>query len=63
LQTEDLKALMEGVRVACIGPITAGTAEGAGLAVDIIPDQYTIPALAESILHYYAGSAADAHHH
>jgi len=57
LQTEDLKALMEGVRVACIGPITAGTAEGVGLAVDIMPEQYTIPALAESIIRYFVASA------
>lgn len=57
LQTEDLKALMEGVRVACIGPITAETAEQVGLAVDIMPGEYTIPALAESIIHYYAAPA------
>ena len=57
LQTEDLKGLMEGVHVACIGPITAETAERFDLSVDIMPEQYTIPALAESILHYYAASA------
>ena len=56
LQTEDLKALLEGVRIACIGPITAETAERFGLTVDIMPEQYTIPALADSIVHYYAAS-------
>jgi uroporphyrinogen III methyltransferase/synthase len=55
LETEDLKALVEGVRIACIGPITAATAEGFGVAVDITAKPYTIPALAESILQYYAG--------
>ena len=54
LGTEDLKALLEGVRTACIGPITAATAEGFGVSVDIQPKQYTIPALAEAVLHYYS---------
>ena len=54
LGTEDPKALLEGVRIACIGPITAATAEGFGVAVDITAKPYTIPALAESIVHYYS---------
>jgi len=54
LGTEDLKARLEGVRIACIGPITAATAEGFGVSVDIQPKQYTIPALAASIVHYYS---------
>jgi uroporphyrinogen III methyltransferase/synthase len=54
LGTEDLKARLEGVRIACIGPITAATAEGFGVPVDIQPKQYTIPALAASIVHYYS---------
>jgi uroporphyrinogen III methyltransferase/synthase len=36
-------------RIACIGPITAATAVRAGLAVHIVPDQYTVPALARAI--------------
>ncbi len=36
-------------RVACIGPITADTAENFGLTVDIMPESYTIPALTEAI--------------
>ena len=56
LGTEDLKARLEGVRIACIGPITATTAEGFGVTVDIQPKQYTIPALAEAVLHYYSVS-------
>jgi uroporphyrinogen III methyltransferase/synthase len=50
LEKEDLKGLMEGVRVACIGPITAETVERFGLTADIVPEEYTIPALAEAIL-------------
>jgi len=43
------------VEVACIGPITANTARENGFTVDIIPDQYTIPALLESIKADYKG--------
>jgi uroporphyrinogen III methyltransferase/synthase len=56
LGTENLKALLEGVQIACIGPITAATAEGFGVTVNIQPKQYTIPALAEAVLHYYSVS-------
>ena len=36
-------------RVACIGPITAGTARDAGLPVDVQAQTYTSPGLAEAI--------------
>jgi uroporphyrinogen III methyltransferase/synthase len=58
LEKDDLTLLLENVRIACIGPITAETAERAGLKVDIMPDQYTVPALVESILQYYSVSAS-----
>ncbi|MGH7430159.1 MAG: uroporphyrinogen-III C-methyltransferase, partial [Candidatus Methylomirabilaceae bacterium] len=58
LETEDVKQLMEGVRIACIGPITAETVERSGLTVDITPTRYTIPSLAESIVAYYDTSTA-----
>ena len=38
------------VKVACIGPITARTAEEHGFTVDIMPDQYTIEGLLEAII-------------
>ena len=38
------------VKVACIGPITARTAEENGFTVDIMPDQYTIEALLDAII-------------
>jgi uroporphyrinogen III methyltransferase/synthase len=41
------------VRVACIGPITARTAQENGFTVDIIPDQYTIEALLDAIITDY----------
>jgi uroporphyrinogen III methyltransferase / synthase len=39
--------------VACIGPITARTAEEYGLTVRIMPAENTVPALAEMIMKYF----------
>lgn len=50
LAQEDLKVVCEGVRIACIGPITKDTAERVGLTVDIMPQQYTIPTFAAAIV-------------
>ena len=47
------KTLLEGVVVACIGPVTAKTAEEYGMKVDIMPKEYTIPALVEAMAEYY----------
>lgn len=47
---ENLPALLNGVTIACIGPITAETAARYGLAAHIIPSAYTIPALAEALV-------------
>lgn len=53
LDAPDLKNLLAGVTVACIGPITAGTAEDMGLDVDVVAEKYTIEGLVEAILKYY----------
>lgn len=56
---EELQRLLSGVRIATIGPITARTAEKAGLRVDIQPANYTIPDLVASIRAYFeAGPGA-----
>jgi uroporphyrinogen III methyltransferase / synthase len=47
---KDLSGLLEGVLVACIGPITAATAREHGLRSIIQPDVYTAAALVESII-------------
>ena len=44
------RALLDGITVACIGPITAETAKKAGLTVDICAEQYTINGLVEAIV-------------
>ncbi|MDX6614614.1 MAG: uroporphyrinogen methyltransferase / synthase [Blastocatellia bacterium] len=52
--TSDLSALLKGVAVACIGDITAATASAHGLKTDIMPAEYTIPALAQAIASYFS---------
>jgi uroporphyrinogen III methyltransferase/synthase len=47
------KTLLEGVSIACIGPVTAKTAEEYGMKTDIMPTEYTIPALVESMVNYF----------
>lgn len=47
------KALLDGVVVACIGPITRRTAEELGIKTDIIPKDYTTSALADALVEYF----------
>ncbi len=44
-----VKKLTRRARVACIGPVTAKTAEKRGLFVHIVPEKSTIPSLVEAI--------------
>jgi uroporphyrinogen III methyltransferase/synthase len=50
---EDLLRCRERMAVACIGPITAETAARFGLKTSIMPSEYTIHALVDSIVTYY----------
>jgi uroporphyrinogen III methyltransferase/synthase len=43
------------VTVASIGPITAATAAEYGLATAVMPEEYTIPALARALIDHFAG--------
>jgi uroporphyrinogen III methyltransferase/synthase len=52
--TTDLSALLEGVHVACIGDITAGTAAEYNLRTHIQPLEYTTAALAHAIADFYS---------
>jgi uroporphyrinogen III methyltransferase / synthase len=45
--------LMDGLTVACIGPITAQTAEKLGFKVDIVAETYTIEGLCDALLAHY----------
>lgn len=49
----DHRDLLQGITMACIGPVTAETAEKNGLKVDICAEQYTIDGLVEAIQGYY----------
>lgn len=51
---EELDRLLTGVKIAAIGPITAKTVTDNGLKVDVQPDTFTIPAMIQAILDYYA---------
>jgi uroporphyrinogen III methyltransferase/synthase len=55
LPPESMPALLNGVVIACIGPITADTAKKLGFTVDIVAESFTIPGLRQAILQYYSG--------
>jgi uroporphyrinogen III methyltransferase/synthase len=50
LPEDQQQSLMQGVRTAAIGPITAQTARGLGFSVDIEAQTYTIDGLVDAIL-------------
>ncbi|MDK2824092.1 MAG: uroporphyrinogen methyltransferase / synthase [Clostridia bacterium] len=49
----DIKNLLNGITIACIGPITAETAQKSGLNVDIIAQKYTIEGLVDALTNYF----------
>ncbi|MFC1892254.1 uroporphyrinogen-III synthase, partial [Thermodesulfobacteriota bacterium] len=53
-EPDKLKEWMSSVAVACIGPVTAATAEENGLAVNVFPGDYTIEALTDSMVRYFS---------
>lgn len=53
---DELKSLMNGVKIVAIGPITGKTVTDNGLKVDIQPESHTIPAMIDAIVSYYQGS-------
>ena len=57
-EKEALQKWMKAVTVACIGPITARTAEENGLSVNVIPAEYTIEALTEAILSHFSNDVS-----
>lgn len=52
----EARRILQGVAVACIGPVTADETKKLGITVDVMPETYTIPALAEALeRHFDAG--------
>jgi len=49
----DERWALDRAKIACIGPKTADTAEKAGLRVDIVAQEHTIPGLVEAIEQYF----------
>ena len=52
-----VRPLLAGTVVACIGPITARTAEEYGVTVTVMPAENTVPALAVAIVRYFKEGA------
>ncbi len=44
-----IERIRSTAKVACIGPVTAKTAENMGLHVDIVPEESTVPALVDAV--------------
>ena len=55
---EGAARLLAGTGVACIGPITADTARGHGIRVDVEAREYTIPGLIEAVVDLLAADPA-----
>ncbi|MFO7785656.1 MAG: uroporphyrinogen-III C-methyltransferase [Thermodesulfobacteriota bacterium] len=54
-----LRDWMKRTAVACIGPITAKTAQGLGFSVDVMPTSYTIDSLTKAVLDYFSSEQSD----
>ena len=54
---EEARRLVRKTTLACIGPITARTAEQHRLPVTIMPGENTVPALAQAIVRFYSEGA------
>jgi len=57
---DERRAWLSRVTVASIGPITAATAAEYGMTTDVMPAEYTIPALAKALADYFARVPRDA---
>jgi uroporphyrinogen III methyltransferase / synthase len=59
--SEDERSAWRGrIAVASIGPITAATAAEYGLSTDVMPSEYTIPALARALADYFSRAPKNA---
>ncbi|MFZ2446086.1 MAG: uroporphyrinogen-III C-methyltransferase [Syntrophobacteraceae bacterium] len=51
---DEILPLLKGTAIACIGPVTADTAKGFGLETSIMPSDYTIRGLVDSLVSHFA---------
>jgi len=52
MKSDNLHELLEGVIIACIGPVTASVASNVGIPVHIVANEYTVEGLITSIVEY-----------
>jgi uroporphyrinogen III methyltransferase/synthase len=53
LGQNEYKVLIRDAAIACLGPVTAKTAEQYGIKTDTMPNESTIPALIDAIVDYF----------
>ena len=51
------RRLLEGACIACIGPVTAETAQELGLRVDVVAQEHTIPGLVAALKKHFSRSS------
>ena len=51
---DDDKEALSGSLIACIGPVTSGTARELGLRVDIEAEEHTVDGLAQSLINHFS---------
>ncbi len=61
LSPVDLRKFCNIVAVACIGPITKGTAESNRIRVDVLAKEYTVSGLIEAIVEYFSNGPGRIH--
>jgi len=61
LSPVDLRKFCNSVAVACIGPITKGTAESNRIRVDVLAQEYTVSGLIEAIVEYFSNGPGRVH--
>ncbi|MCH6546419.1 MAG: uroporphyrinogen-III synthase [Deltaproteobacteria bacterium] len=61
LSPVDLGKFCNAVAVACIGPITKGTAESNRIRVDVLAKEYTVSGLIEAIVEYFSNGPGRVH--
>jgi uroporphyrinogen III methyltransferase/synthase len=54
VQPSPLLEVLQGIPVACIGPITSDTVRQLGLEVSVSPTRYDIPSLVQAITDFFA---------
>ncbi|XOF34585.1 MAG: uroporphyrinogen-III C-methyltransferase [Candidatus Electrothrix sp. YB6] len=56
---QELHQLLDGVKIAAIGPVTAETVRKNGLRVDVQPGNYTIPDMVNAIVDHYCSGCSN----